>query len=365
MSNQIRTLVVDDNPFRQEVITAMLHSDPDIKVVGVANDGLEAIEKTKLYSPDVITMDLKMPNMDGLEATRQIMSKKPTPIIIISITIREQTKFAFKCLGLGALDFVPIISNMEKMREEIIDKVKLASRIPVVTHPRRLTKEIRELPEIKRQIWTNIEERVYKIITIAVSTGGPEALRQILSKLPEDFPVPILVVQHISEGFVRGLVEWLDEYCRIKVRLAEKGMKIIPGTVYFVPSGYHMEIEPGGFIRLISDRLGYLHHPSADVTFKSAAEIYGSHAIGIILTGMGDDGVEGIGAIKEKGGFTISQDENSSLIYGMPKVAFEKGYIDNVVSLERISDLLIWMVTGKRDYLLGRKQYGREKDIMC
>ena len=345
MKKEIRVLVVDDTPFKREIVTSMLQSAGDIRVIGTASDGLDAVKKTKLYSPDVITMDIKMPNMDGYEAIGQIMSKNPTPIIIVSVTVREHAKFVFKCLGLGALDFVPVMPDMEKMREEIIGKVRLASKIPVVTHPGRIKGKAQALPDMKKQIKAKTARGGYAVVAIAVSTGGPEALKQILSKLPKSFPVPVLIVQHISEGFVRGLADWLKDYCRVNIKVAAGGMKINPGTVYFAPSGQHMEVTSGGCIKLISNKMGYLNCPSADVTLKSAVKSYGSRVIGVILTGMGDDGVEGIGVIKEKGGFTIAQDENSSIIYGMPRVASEKGYISNVTALEKIPDLLIWMTS--------------------
>lgn len=335
---KIRVLVVDDSEFQRGLITGILESDPEIEVVGHANDGVEAIQKTLSLQPDVITMDIKMPIMDGLTATREIMAERPTPILVMSVTIREEQQFAFTCLKRGALDFVPVDPEAGIVSSELISKVKTCSRIKVVTHPhgRKPAKERARPKKVER----------YEIVGIAVSTGGPVALQKVLSQLPERFPVPIVIVQHISEGFTASLAGWLCDQCKIKVVVAKNGDELKPDVVYLAPDGLHLVIDDEGKIKLLNkDFPGCYHKPAADIMLKSIAEVYGPKAIGIIMTGMGKDGAAGIKAISEMGGFTMAQDEASSTIYGMNKVAIDEGSVAEVLPLEQIPRALVALVS--------------------
>jgi len=306
----IRVLVVDDSEFQREVVTRILESDPEIHVIGHAGDGLEAVDKAVQLRPDVITMDIRMPLMDGLDATREIMATRPTPIVVVSTTVREEQKFTFSCLSRGALDFVPITPDAEISADELISKVKMCSTIGVITHPM-----IRRKNGTSRISQT---QKTYDMVSIAVSTGGPLALQEILAALPRDFPVPGVVVQHIPKGFSESLVEWLSSQSRIEVVAAAEGEEPRPGCFHVAPSDTHMVVGSDAKIQLLTDDIPrHYHKPSADILLESVAGCYRDRSIGVILTGMGKDGALGMRAIQHAGGYTIAQDEATSVIYGM------------------------------------------------
>lgn len=332
MQKQIRVLVVDDSLFARNAIQSILEEDPNMLVVGFAENGLEAIQKTKDLKPDVITMDLTMPKMGGAETIQEIMQQVPTPIIIVS---KVEIKEIVACLGLGAMDFVAVQDDMEALGAELREKVKLASRV----RPLRQFKAIPRLPKAPKR------ERLgpnQKLVAIGVSTGGPQALLAVISRLPANFPSPILVVQHMSKGFIRGLAEWLKQYTQLRVCVAEQGDVILPGTIYFAPDDAHLTVTALGTMALVADSNKIaLHVPSVDVLLKSVADVYGTKAIGVIMTGMGRDGVDGIKAIYDAGGTTIAQDEASSVIYGMNKLAVDMKCVSRIVPLDKIADELI------------------------
>lgn len=336
MTESIRVLVVDDSPFRCEVLTAMLAGEPGIKVVGKAKDGIEAVEMAERLRPSVITMDFKMPRMDGPQAIKNIMAKTPTPIIMVSVTVENQKKFILKCLGLGALDFVPISYDTERMAEELIEKVRLASSVKVIRHVR--AKAVVPMRPRRKQKVTA------RIVAIAVSTGGPQALEEMLPRLPDGFPAGIVIVQHMAEGFSREMAEWLDEKSRIRVREAHQGNRIEPGLALVAPGGRHLAVERGGRITLSKNPAELVNKPSADVMLESVARVYGQMALGVIMTGMGRDGVQGMREIKKAGGRTIAQDEKSSVVFGMNKAAIENGCIDRIVPLSRIPEDIMSMI---------------------
>lgn len=328
---RIRVLIVDDSAFQRAALTKILESDPEIVVVGEARDGAEAVEKTGRLKPSVVTMDVRMPVMDGLEATREIMARCPTPIVIVSAAVQDQKEFTFSALKRGALDFVPLGPGGQFDPGDLVAKIKLCSRVAVVTHPRGR----RRRPRRDRR------NRSYDVIGIAVSTGGPPALQSLLSGLPPDFALPMVIVQHLPDGFAESLAEWLSCNCDIAVAEARDGDRLEPGAAYIAPSGRHLMVRSGGRIELTGmDIHGCYHKPSADVMLASLAEVYGSRAVGVIMTGMGRDGAEGIRAIREAGGLTIAQDEASSVIYGMNKAATEAGFIVEVLPLEQMAPKL-------------------------
>lgn len=336
MHKPINVLVVDDSPSRRSALAAMLSGDPGIKIVGKAVDGVEAVEMARSLRPSVITMDFMMPRLDGAGAIRKIMAKTPTPIIVVSVTIENQRKFAFKCLKLGALDFVPIRGDMERMAEELIEKVKMASKVKVVRHIRTgMLAPVR---------LSGKKKAATKLVVVAVSTGGPQALEKLLPRLPAAFPAGIVIVQHIADGFSKELAEWLDDKSKVRVKEAVHGEKIETRLVLIAPGGRHLSVEAGGLIRLSEEPRELANRPSADILLESAAKVYGRAAMGIIMTGMGRDGARGIKKIKEAGGRTIAQDEESSVVFGMNKAAIEDGSIDRIVPLkdipERIMDML-------------------------
>lgn len=348
MKHLITVLVVDDSAIIRDAIINALESDNAIKVIGTAANGKEAIDLVPQLKPDIITMDIVMPIMNGLDATKHIMAYHPTPILVITSLLSKDMEIAFKSLTSGALDVIerPSISELSnptsKIRKQLIDKIKILANVKVITHleGRVIKKEKPQLVPTKEEI------KKFQIIAIASSTGGPKTLRNILSKLPVNFPIPIVIVQHISEGFTKGLVDWWDSECRIKIQEGKDAERLCEGVVYVSPSFVHMTVTKGGRIRLEDTPPVGGHKPAANVLLSSVAEAYPQSAIGVILTGMGDDGAIGIKAIKEAGGFTIAQDEASCAIFGMPKVAIEMGVVDKVVPLDEIPEELIKRVIG-------------------
>lgn len=329
MLRRIGVLVVDDSPTKRGIICSMINSQRDMGVVGEAVSGEDALRKCRGVNPDVITMDIKMPGMDGLETTKRIMTERPTPILIVSSTAKVQVKFTLEAIKLGALDFVGVVSDLEKMKEDLLKKIRIASKVKVVRYiePRNSLRKVKV---------SKSKASLYKIIAIGVSTGGPAALLSSLSKIPQDFPAAIVVVQHIVKGFSRGLAEWLDSQCSIKVKEAEDRDFLSPGLALIAPAESNLLVSSTQTVKLKSIPSDALYKPSIDEMMISCAQVYGSLAVGIILTGMGQDGVEGIKAIKKAGGLTLAQDKDSCIIFGMPKLAIESGYIDKVVALENL-----------------------------
>lgn len=335
----IRVLVVDDSPLICKVITGILNLDPHIIVAAVANNGREAVEIVPRLKPDLITMDIDMPIMDGFEATQRIMAYNPTPILVVSSSVfKVGMDKVFKAISYGALDVldkneVEIAGGNESGRV-LIEKIKFLSGIKVIHHPlAKLHKErprgILEVPE---------QKALDKIVAIVTSTGGPHALLEILKRFPKDFPCGIVVVQHITSGFVEGLVDWLDNECQLKVKIGGDSEEIRPGIAYVAPDSFHMRVEEGGRIHLSDEPTYNGHRPSGDVLLESVARIYGEGAVAVILTGMGRDGAMGMKAIKLMHGQTIAQDEKSCVVFGMPKVAIEMNVIDKILPLEGIAE---------------------------
>jgi two-component system, chemotaxis family, protein-glutamate methylesterase/glutaminase len=329
---KIKVLIVEDSSLVREALKSILGADSEIEIVGTAINGEEAIEKAKILNPDVITMDLNMPVMTGQEAIKHIMSEKPTPIIIVSGTKKELT---IEALSLGAMDFVVVNQEIELVAKELIEKIKIASRISPL---RRINvKKTRKI-----DLFGEKRDANFKVVAIGVSTGGPQALRIFLDRLPLDMPYAFLVVQHMSPGFIEGLVDSLNEICSLNIRIAKAGDTVKAGFVYFAPDNYHLKVGADKKI-ILSENTDkqIMHVPSIDILMKSCADVFDKNTIGIIMTGMGSDGVAGIKAIKDAGGLTIAQDKESSVIFGMNKRAIDDGYIDKVVSCENIADEIV------------------------
>lgn len=330
MPEKIRVLIVDDSALVRQSLKNILSADPGIEVIGEARDGREGCEKTRLLRPDVITMDLTMPVMGGLEATERIMEEAPTPIIVVS---SMEVNVIVKALGLGAMDFVAVTQDIDTLSDEIREKVRIASHVRAIRRM-KISHAPRKVPFKK--------DLAQKVVAIGISTGGPQALQVLLAKLPADLPASVLVVQHISPGFVQGLISWLGATSAIHLQLAKAGDALQNGTVLFAPDGFHMVVDENGRIELKEDLTHkMLHVPAIDVMMASVAKVYGETAVGIIMTGMGRDGVEGIGAIKRTGGYTIAQDEKTSVIYGMNKTAIDKGCIDRILPLDAIAEEIV------------------------
>ena len=335
MSHLIRVLIVDDSTLARQALNALLSADPEIEVIGEARNGKEGYEKALALRPDVITMDITMPIMDGLQATERIMEEVPTPIVIVS---SRNVQVIVKALGFGAMDFVANTGGLDEIKEDLLQKVKIASRVKAL---RRM--HIR--PVTQRSIVSR--GAASRAVALGISTGGPQALQVLLAKLPAQFPAGILVVQHISTGFIQGLVDWLSVTSPLSIRVAKAGDVLKKGTVFFAPDGVHMTVDAEEKIVLKEDgSKKTLHVPSIDVLMRSVAEVYQESAVGVIMTGMGRDGVDGIAAIKAAGGRTLAQDEKTSAIYGMNKIAVDQGMIERVVALDQMADELAHLVNG-------------------
>jgi len=332
----IKVLIVDDSAVAREAIKNILESDPELKVIGYAKNGQEGVEKTLELKPDLITMDIYMPKLDGYQATKEIMRLRPTPIIAVSASVDSiEMKTSFRAINAGALGLVekPLsVSDVrfKHIKNNLITKVKIMSTIKLVRRWQS-SKEVEKLDLPRSQ-----SEQRAKIIAIGASTGGPSAVNLILKQLPKDFNIPIVIVQHITAGFSQAFADWLSGECRRTVHLAQAGRRIFPGDILIAPDNTHFGISTSRCVSLVN-KVNYNHHrPSVNFLFDNVARAYGSKSIALILTGMGNDGCDGIKAIKIAGGRTIAQDEASSVVFGMPKAAINTGAIDEVVPIDEM-----------------------------
>ncbi len=338
----IRVVIVDDSLVAREMIAQILSSDPGIRVVGQAQDGEEAVDLVAKLRPDLVTMDIHMPRMDGIEAVERIMAFTPTPILVVSSSVHgEGVGRAFDALAAGALEVMKKPEprdwvELERIGSELIRKVRILSKVRVITHIRGRRK--REAHPEAAPAPLPIPGR-RTLIAIGSSTGGPSALQTVLSGLRPDLPVPVVVAQHIADGFIPGLVSWLDASCRIPVRAAADGETIQPGVAYFAPTGHNLEVR-GSTVHHVEPKRGQLYIPSADTLFESAARSHGAGVIGVLLTGMGADGAAGLKRLRDIGAHTICQDEATSTVFGMPKAAIDLGAATEVLPVDRIAEAI-------------------------
>ncbi len=354
----IRVLIVDDSPFVCRLLTAHLQSSPDFEVVGTALNGRQAIALVNELKPDVITLDLEMPEMDGLAALQQIVVEKPTPVVMISGVSHKAALITLAALEAGAVDFIlkytpGVATEPEALRQEIIDKVRAAAGIKVVRSIRPLKE--RPYEERERRPFTSrngqasqqtIPEQIIAylpggVVVIGASTGGPVALRELLARLPADFPAAVIVVQHIPASFTPVLAAQLNRRIAIKVKEAQSGDKLQAGQVFIAPGNYHLLIGPDSRVKLNQGPKIKGHRPSIDVTMQSVVQVYGARTQGVILTGMGDDGSLGLVAIHAKGGKTYAQNGETCVVNGMPQRAIEKGVVDYVAPPPKIAEMLV------------------------
>lgn len=339
----IRVLIVEDSPTLRMLLKTILESDPEITVIGMATSGEEGVRQALALKPDLITMDVHLPGMDGFTATRRIMEQQPTPIVIVSSSVdHHEMMTTFNAIRAGALDVLQKPTSVNHpdfaaLREKLITTVKLMAEVKVIRHYRSpvTRREGGERPQVGRP---------YALLAIGASTGGPAALNIVLKELPAGFPLPVLIVQHMTTGFTAGLVSWLQLESRLKIKIAEDGEYLRSGTVYVAPDDTHLLVAARGVIGLSKAPPVSHVRPSATVLFESVARVYGGEAIGVLLTGMGDDGAAGLRLMRERGALTIAQDEATSAVYGMPKAAVELGAADQVLPLSQIPGAILAVV---------------------
>jgi two-component system, chemotaxis family, protein-glutamate methylesterase/glutaminase len=343
MSDRIKVLVVDDSALMRKLIPAILARDAAIEVVGTAMDGAFALKKIQELRPDVVTLDLEMPRMDGMETLRLIMKSAPVPVILFSTHSKEGAYSTFKALALGAVDFVAkpadaAVGHLDAIADQLIEKIKVAQRAAGHRLPPAV---VSESVGLKKKPGLAVPPN--RIIAIGISTGGPNALQFMLSQLPADFPSSILIVQHMPEGFTEMFARRLDECSALDVHEARSGDLLLAGRVLLCPGNRHMMVRrmPRGDMVVLNDAAAVNgHRPSVDVLFHSVAQEFGLTGVGVLMTGMGDDGAAGLGAIKSAGGMTIAQSEESCVVSGMPRAAIAKGYANRIVPLDGLAGYL-------------------------
>ena len=325
----IRILIADDSPLVVEIIRSVLEQDENLRVIAVAKNGAEAVALAKTLKPDLITMDIRMPVMDGIAATQAIMEDSPAPILVLAGAVTEDTSLAFRAIQAGAIDVVekpvaPIVDAYVAL--DLVQRVRMVASVPTIRRPRRRTMAPAEGAS-----------EAHGIVGLAASTGGPPALLSVLGALPADTHCSVLVVQHIAHGFLQGLVDWLAPGVKMKVKVAERGDTALPGCIYFAPEDAHLAVGPDMTLRMLKDPPVDGHRPSATVLFESMAQQCPAQSVGVVLTGMGRDGAQGLLKLRERGGRTLAQDQTTSLIWGMPKAAVELGAAERALPIESIA----------------------------
>jgi len=356
---KIRLLVVDDSAFMRKAIENMVKKDPDIEVVGNGKNGLEAIEKVKALKPDVMTLDIEMPRMDGLTALQKIMAENPLPVIMVSSLTTEGADSTLRALDLGAVDFIPKDKSFAsfgvmKIEDQLIAKIKSFAkkktffRRPILSKPasaladRHATAAKPAAPSVSRPAPKVTSKK--KLIVIGTSTGGPQSLQKVIPMLPADLGVPVLVVQHMPPNFTKSLAQRLDSLSKLTVLEAQGREQLEPNHVYIAKGGTHLKLKRVGghlYTDVGTEPSDTLHIPSVDITAASVAEVMGRDALGVIMTGMGSDGAKGLQLLKLKGGSVLAQDESSCIVYGMPRAVVDAGYQDEVVPLENLYQRIV------------------------
>ena len=362
MSGIINVIVVDDSAFMRKSLSMLLESDPGIKVVATARDGKEGIEKIREFKPDIVTMDIEMPVMNGLEALAVIMKEMPLPVLMVSSLTTEGAQATLDALALGAVDFISkelsyVSLDIVKIKDDLISKVKEIVRSrSIIFRLQRIRAVSQHIkgpaggkPPVRPTAYVPPENREFKAIVLGISTGGPFALLETIPKLPEKFPLGIAVVQHMPPRFTRSLAERLNGLSHVQVKEAADGDYFEPGVVFIAPGGRHMVFARSGRsvqIKITDEPKNVLYHPSADIMMTSAAETIESPLLGVIMTGMGKDGLEGLKLIRKKRGYVIAQDEESCVVYGMPKAAIDEGVANLVVPLHSMAETIVRVVQG-------------------
>jgi two-component system chemotaxis response regulator CheB len=350
MTPSVRVLVVDDSALMRKLIPQILRTDASIQVVGTAMDGNFGLKKLEELKPQVVTLDLEMPGMGGLEMLKEITRRHHVPVIVVSSHSTEGASVTLKALSLGAFDFVAkphdVAARMPEIAQELIAKIKAAAQSREIS-----VKPLLDLPRRPAKVPADAKRPPTRIVAIGISTGGPQALQYVLPQLPADFPGAILVVQHMPEGFTEMFARRLDEICAIRVKEVQSGDVLLAGRALICPGERHLKVKrlPLGDVAVLSDdpRVNG-HRPSVDVLFQSVAQECGDRSVAVLMTGMGDDGARGLGVFKTAGGMTIAQSEDSCVVFGMPKAAIERGFATRIVGLEAIANTLVAQCTQAR-----------------
>ena len=343
---KIRIFIIEDSILMQKVISDIFSRDPNFEIVGTAYGGKEALEKIPQLNPDVVTLDVNLPDMYGLTVLEEIMSKFPTRVVMLSAYTQKGTEITIRALELGALDFIPkpsgeVSVDLYNFRKDIASKIKIIAGVDF----KKYLSDFRGVSVTEKILDVN------RLVVIAASTGGPKAIIEVMRKMPADINASFLIVQHMPKGFTRAFAERISWNSSIRTKEAEDGDMVFRGVGYVAPAGLHMVMESllddkNGKFRLRLDETSLVNYvrPSADVTMNSVADLFGNNTIAVVLTGMGKDGLEGARAIKERGGKVIAQDEESSVVYGMPGAVVDAGLADRVLSLRDIPEEIIRMV---------------------
>ena len=340
----IRVLVAEDSPTVRDLLLHILHRDPQIHVVGIARDGQEAVELVQRVKPDVITMDVNMPRLNGFEATRRIMETQPTPIVIVSgIWDPQEVETTFRAVEAGAQTALPLPNGIghadfESRARELVQMVKLMSEVKVIRRwPQARSATV---PVAAPAVSVPHMSQDIRVVAIGASTGGPPVLQTILSKLPHAFPVPVLLVQHMAPGFVQGFVDWLAQSTPLTMQIAHHGDALVAGHVYVAPDGEHMSVASNGRVALSQEPPENGARPAVSALFRTVAKVFGPHAVGVLLTGMGKDGSRELKVLRDCGAVTIAQDKESSVVHGMPGEAIKCDAAMYVLPPEGIPEVL-------------------------
>jgi two-component system chemotaxis response regulator CheB len=344
----VGVMVVDDSAFMRWIVTDLLQSDPALRVVAHAVNGQDALAKLPAVDPDVITLDVDMPVMGGLEALERIMRERPRPVVMLSSLTYDGASTTLRALELGAVDFVgkprgPITGRLDQIRDELTSKVAAAAKVPVsglnrLTHPQGPSPATGDLGKPE------------DVVVIGASTGGPKALAQLFSSLPQGFAPAMLLVQHMPTAFVDPFSKRLDALGPVSVRTAQASDTVTPGTALVAPGGHHMTVDRASRVFLTEDPPVWGVRPAVDLTMISAAEAFMERTVGVVLTGMGRDGAAGIQAVHHRGGRTIAESEETSMIYGMPRAAIETGCVDRVARIEQMTEAIVSTVRRAREH---------------
>lgn len=349
----IKVLIVDDSAFMRKLLSDLFAAEPDFEVIDTARNGREAVDKTKRLKPQLVTMDVEMPIMDGIKALELIMNEEPTPVVMVSSLTRAGADATLKALELGAVDFVAKaagpIAGIAGISNEILEKCRAAVKANVAQLVKRQPQSSLTFvkpPPVQPQLsYGGTDEQ---IIAIGTSTGGPRALQEVITRLPGNLPCGVVIVQHMPPGFTKSLSERLNSLSSLTVKEAEHNDVIRPGLVLIAPGDYHMTVDREAnrkVVRLSQQPPIGGHRPAVDPMMESVASIYGSRAVGVILTGMGHDGAKGIQAIKGRSGYTIAEDQSTAVVFGMPKSAIELGVVDKVAPLPAIAGEIVRSVS--------------------